>query len=63
VHRQYQHQPQMKFWLVRNSIVVRTHQPLTVQADGECIGDTPVQVRVVPAALRVIAASSNSPIQ
>lgn len=55
VHRQYQHQPQMKFWLARQSVVVRTNRPLAVQADGECIGDTPVRIRVVPAALRVIA--------
>ncbi len=36
------------------SISIRTNPPIPVQADGELIGETPVEVRVLPRTVRVI---------
>ncbi len=36
------------------SITIRTNPPIPVQADGELIGETPVEVRVLPRSVRVI---------
>jgi diacylglycerol kinase family enzyme len=55
IERRYQRQPKMKFWLAHHSILVKTHRPLAVQADGEWIGNTPVRIQIVPRALRVIS--------
>lgn len=42
------------------SVVVSADRPLPVQADGEIIGQTPVQVHVVPDAVRVIVPPSGA---
>ena len=47
-------QKQLKHILIREFASFKTDQPLRVQADGEVIGKTPVEIRVVPNALRVI---------
>lgn len=36
------------------SVVLSADRPLPVQADGEIIGETPVQVQVVPRAVRIV---------
>ena len=33
--RDYQHQPGLKFWTIRQSITIRTKYPQIVQGDGE----------------------------
>lgn len=38
-----------------NEITIRTKKPAEVQADGEFLGMTPVQVKVLPQSIRVIA--------
>ncbi len=38
----------------RHSISVASNHPLPVQADGDVIGNTPVEIRVVPRAVRII---------
>lgn len=38
----------------RRAVAVHTDRPLPVQGDGEVIGETPLEVQVVPRALRVI---------
>ena len=43
-----------KRFRAREHISLTTKRSLPVQADGELIGKTPIQVRVVPAAVRVI---------
>lgn len=43
---------------VRNSITVESEKPADVQADGELMGKTPVTVKLLPHALRVIVPSS-----
>jgi diacylglycerol kinase family enzyme len=38
----------------KQTIVIRVNQPLAVQGDGEVIGQTPVEVRVMPSAVQVV---------
>lgn len=44
----------IRYYHARQNIIINADKPLPIQADGEIIGDTPVQVRVVPGAVRVI---------
>ena len=44
----------VRYLSAKRSVVVNADLALPVQADGEIIGETPVQVRVVPSAVRVI---------
>jgi diacylglycerol kinase family enzyme len=62
IGRQQRH-PNIRYLSAERSIVVSADRPLPVQADGEIIGETPVRVQVVPAAVRVIvpAAKVGSP--
>lgn len=53
--RDYAHQPQMRFWTIRQSITIASKHPRNVHGDGEPCGRTPVTIELVPAALRVIA--------
>ncbi len=46
--------PNVRYEVVDQFIVLDAKHPLPVQADGEILGDTPVRVEVVPAALRVV---------
>ncbi|NJN68087.1 MAG: diacylglycerol kinase family lipid kinase, partial [Chloroflexaceae bacterium] len=50
-HRRSRH---MRYLYARRTISVYADTPLPVHADGEIIGTTPVQVRVVPRAVRVV---------
>lgn len=44
----------LRYLGVNKSIEIRSDRPMPVQADGEVIGRTPVSVRLIPKALRVI---------
>ena len=44
----------VRYLSATRSILISADRPLPVQADGEIIGETPVQVQVVPHAVRVI---------
>ncbi|TDA63935.1 MAG: diacylglycerol kinase family lipid kinase [Chloroflexi bacterium] len=46
--------PRFKTLNARKRILVQSMSPLTVQADGDVIGTTPVEVQVLPGAVRVI---------
>ncbi len=50
-HRQDE---QSKFYRIRGCAVIDSTRPVLVQGDGEIVGRTPVTLRVVPAALRVL---------
>ena len=43
----------------RRAVAVHTDRPLPVQGDGEVIGETPLEVRVVRSALRVIVPANH----
>jgi diacylglycerol kinase family enzyme/membrane-associated phospholipid phosphatase len=45
-----------RFYRVRDRVVVDSAHPVLVQGDGEIIGQTPVTLRIVPGALRVLVA-------
>ncbi len=44
----------VRYAVATRGVTVATSRPLPVQADGEVIGETPVEVRVVPGAVRVV---------
>ncbi|NLG50880.1 MAG: diacylglycerol kinase family lipid kinase [Chloroflexi bacterium] len=46
--------PRMRFLGARDKVLIECRQPVQVQADGEMIGQVPVEVRVVPSAVQVI---------
>jgi diacylglycerol kinase (ATP) len=46
--------PNVRFLSAERSIAINVDRPLPVQADGDVIGQTPIQVQVVPNALQVI---------
>jgi diacylglycerol kinase (ATP) len=48
------HDPGIRYLSVEHSITIDANRRLPVQGDGDIIGHTPVQVQVVPQALRVI---------
>jgi diacylglycerol kinase family enzyme/membrane-associated phospholipid phosphatase len=52
-HRQ---NDQSKLYRIRDCAVIDTTRSVLVQGDGEIVGRTPVTLRVVPAALRVLVA-------
>jgi YegS/Rv2252/BmrU family lipid kinase len=54
--------PHVHYLTAERSVSIRTRSPLPVQADGEIIGQTPVRIRVVQGAIRVVvpAESANS---
>jgi diacylglycerol kinase (ATP) len=51
----YRSELPMKCWPARSRIVIATHRPQAVQADGEPWGTTPIEIAVVPQALRVVS--------
>jgi diacylglycerol kinase (ATP) len=53
--RQYHREPLLRFWPVRREVTVGTRRPLPVQADGEPCGQTPVMIKLIPHALKVVA--------
>lgn len=44
----------VRYIAARNSITISADIPLPIQADGEILGDTPIQIQVVPHAIQVI---------
>jgi diacylglycerol kinase (ATP) len=45
----------LRYLAAKKAIQIKSEIPLPVQADGEVIGKTPVSVRMIPSALRVVA--------
>jgi diacylglycerol kinase family enzyme len=46
--------PNVHYLAAHRSIAIHTRKPLPVQADGEIIGETPVDVQVIRGAIRVV---------
>jgi YegS/Rv2252/BmrU family lipid kinase len=51
----------VRYLTAERSIAISADQPLPIQADGEIIGDTPIQIEVVAHALKVIVPTPASP--
>lgn len=51
---QHHRDRRLRYFQAREQISVNVRRALPIQADGEMIGKTPLQVRVVPGALRVV---------
>jgi diacylglycerol kinase (ATP) len=51
----------IRYLRAEHSIAISADHPLPIQADGEIIGETPVQIQVVPDAVRVIVPAANQP--
>jgi YegS/Rv2252/BmrU family lipid kinase len=51
----------VRYLTAERSIAISADQPLPIQADGEIIGDTPIQIEVVPNALKVIVPAPMPP--
>jgi YegS/Rv2252/BmrU family lipid kinase len=50
--------PNARYLNARKTVSIAARKPLPVQADGEIIGETPIEIRVIPRAVRVIAPQS-----
>lgn len=50
----------IQYLTARRAVAVHADRPLPVQGDGELIGETPLEVQVVPRALRVIVPVSQA---
>lgn len=46
--------PRVSFLAARQSVSIRSSKPLKVQADGDLIGTTPIEIKVIPRAVLVI---------
>jgi len=47
-------QKKARFFQARERVVINSVSPMTVQADGDLIGTTPVEIEVLPAALTIL---------
>jgi diacylglycerol kinase (ATP) len=55
---QHRRDPKVRYLAAERAIAITTDRPFPIQADGEIIGETPVQVEVVPGAVRVLVPAS-----
>ena len=55
LRRKPEEDPTLRHLEARKEIMIQTDHPVPAQGDGEVFGTTPVEVRLLPAALRVIA--------
>jgi YegS/Rv2252/BmrU family lipid kinase len=51
---QHRSSPNVRYFAARQTITIAARRPLPVQGDGEIIGETPVEVAVVPRAVAII---------
>jgi YegS/Rv2252/BmrU family lipid kinase len=54
VLKQESRDPSIRYLPVKQEITIDVNHPLPVEGDGEIIGKTPVQIQVVPKAVRII---------
>ncbi len=54
VRHKHKQDPNVRYLDSRESVLVHCSRPMPVQADGEVIGETPVEIHVVPSAVRVV---------
>ncbi|HEU5014190.1 MAG TPA: diacylglycerol kinase family protein [Roseiflexaceae bacterium] len=46
---------------IQKHVMISTDRPLPVQADGEIIGETPIEIDVVPRGIKIVVPASTSP--
>ena len=46
--------PQVQYITATDSVIIKTEHPVPIQADGDLIGETPIHIKLVPQALRLI---------
>ena len=51
----------VRYLTAQRNVAISADQPLPIQADGEIIGETPIQIEVVPNALKVIVPATMPP--
>ena len=51
---QHRRSPSVTYLTAAREVTIATRRPMPVQADGEIVGETPVTVRVVQGAVRVV---------
>ena len=56
----HRHDPNIQLLTARRAVAIHTDHPLPVQGDGEVIGETPLEVQVVPHALQVVVPLSRN---
>jgi len=54
IGRKAHHSYNLTYYPLQKEFTLETKQSLTVQADGEVIGNTPLQMKVIPKAVRVL---------
>lgn len=54
-------QPDVRFLQAKRSVIIRPDKPLPVQADGDVVGTSPVEIQVVPHAVKVIVPHGTAP--
>jgi YegS/Rv2252/BmrU family lipid kinase len=57
---QHHHSPNLRYFAAKQTVIIAARRPLPVQGDGEIIGDTPIEVAVVPRAVAVIVPAQGS---
>lgn len=57
--RRHRYNQRVHVYPARQSISINVSPTLPVQGDGELLGDTPVQITLVPAALRIVVPTSS----
>lgn len=60
LRHQRRRNPRVRYLVAQQRIIIDSDHPLPVQGDGEIIGETPVQISVVPGAVRVIVPASHA---
>ena len=51
---QHRQSPNVRYFTAEQSVTIASRRPLPVQGDGEIIGETPIEIAVVPRAVAVI---------
>ena len=54
VRHSHRDDPKLRYFPVSRSVRIASRRPVPVQGDGEVLGETPVEVAVVPGAIRVV---------
>jgi YegS/Rv2252/BmrU family lipid kinase len=51
---QHRRSPNVRYYTSTRKVVIASRKPLPAQADGEIIGQTPVEIETIPGAVRVV---------